>query len=631
MAKSPQADRQETDKPAKESDQEKPRPRRSDGTRETVESIVIAFILAFLFRTFEAEAFVIPTGSMAPTLYGRHIEFTCSKCGTHSAVGASSELDRNSDFYIPRNRIVAGICPNCHYENPIFDASRPETAVGLPAFRGDRILVNKFPYEFWEPQRWDVVVFKYPEDPKTNYIKRLVGLPGEEIQIEWGDVYVRKDSTAPFLIARKDDPNKQRVLQIPVYNNDRPARDLYKWGWPERWAALRTSRTNESLWVNDKNNWKADYQKRTFEFGPSKSDDEQWIRYRHFVPRADDWRKLEKGDALEYQPKPSLITDFCFYNAYTVRYGEEIGRDDVYWTGDLTLDLEVEVRSPNGTLLLELVKGGYKYRCRFNLKTGEVTLFYIDEVDDREPPREEHVLATAMTSMNRASSFQISFANVDQRLCLWIDDKLIDFGAKNEYKRPGLRGPFLNDLAPVGIAAQRSNVKVSHLVLRRDIYYRADSFPSPGTQYEYGEHLSNEHDKLRQYLQDPLQWSSEYIVGRRTAKFEKLGADEFFMMGDNSPHSQDSRLWPNTREAEHRHAVPRTALVGKAFFVYWPHGVPFMNGGRGYGIPIPPIKQFSYEQIAPGEYPGDLDTPEMPYPKFTVPFFPNIFRMHRIR
>ena len=45
--------------------------------RETIESIAIAFMLAFLFRTFEAEAFVIPTGSMAPTLMGKHLDITC--------------------------------------------------------------------------------------------------------------------------------------------------------------------------------------------------------------------------------------------------------------------------------------------------------------------------------------------------------------------------------------------------------------------------------------------------------------------------------------------------------------------------------------------------------------------------
>ena len=48
----------------------------SEGFRDTVEQIVVAFILALLVRGFSAEAFVIPTGSMAPTLMGRHKEIT---------------------------------------------------------------------------------------------------------------------------------------------------------------------------------------------------------------------------------------------------------------------------------------------------------------------------------------------------------------------------------------------------------------------------------------------------------------------------------------------------------------------------------------------------------------------------
>src|SRR6186713_724638 len=51
------------------------------GIKETIESILIAFILAFVFRAFVVEAFVIPTGSMAPTLLGAHIRFTCTDCG----------------------------------------------------------------------------------------------------------------------------------------------------------------------------------------------------------------------------------------------------------------------------------------------------------------------------------------------------------------------------------------------------------------------------------------------------------------------------------------------------------------------------------------------------------------------
>src|SRR5256885_6575268 len=51
------------------------------GAKETVESILVAFILAFIFRAFIVEAFVIPTGSMAPTLLGAHMRFRCEDCG----------------------------------------------------------------------------------------------------------------------------------------------------------------------------------------------------------------------------------------------------------------------------------------------------------------------------------------------------------------------------------------------------------------------------------------------------------------------------------------------------------------------------------------------------------------------
>ena len=61
--------------------------------RETVESLVIAFTLALLFRAFEAEAFVIPTGSMAPTLMGRHKDLDCSECKFNFQAGASREED----------------------------------------------------------------------------------------------------------------------------------------------------------------------------------------------------------------------------------------------------------------------------------------------------------------------------------------------------------------------------------------------------------------------------------------------------------------------------------------------------------------------------------------------------------
>ena len=66
------------------------------GWISTVESIVVAFTLALLFRGFEAEAFVIPTGSMAPTLMGRHKDLACAACGRDFRVGCSTEEDEQS-------------------------------------------------------------------------------------------------------------------------------------------------------------------------------------------------------------------------------------------------------------------------------------------------------------------------------------------------------------------------------------------------------------------------------------------------------------------------------------------------------------------------------------------------------
>lgn len=59
---------------------------------------------------------------------------------------------------------------------------------------GDRILVNKFIYRFREPEPGDIIVFKYPEDPKRDFIKRLVAKGGQEVEIRDGQLFV--DGTA---------------------------------------------------------------------------------------------------------------------------------------------------------------------------------------------------------------------------------------------------------------------------------------------------------------------------------------------------------------------------------------------------------------------------------------------------
>jgi signal peptidase I len=193
---------------------------------------------------------------------------------------------------------------------------------------------------------------------------------------------------------------------------------------------------------------------------------------------------------------------------------------------------------------------------------------------------------------------------------------------------------------------------VSHLILQRDVYYRNDFVhlrSGPFTDDSSPENIE-EYDGVKEDLvrnqSRPAEWFHEYeshLASRQNGPGQRyegilfeftMGPDEFFMMGDNSPRSKDSRLWGNTRHAAHNYAVPRDALVGKAFFIYWPHGIPFLNDGRGY--PDGRDSILANEYTGPFFYNYTRDTNGNPmidydYPKRRIPFYPDIARMHRIR
>ena len=66
---------------------------------------------------------------------------------------------------------------------------------------GDHILVNKFIYRFKDPQRGDIVVFKFPKDEEKDFIKRVIGMPGDKIQIKNNQVFINdKPVKEPYAI-----------------------------------------------------------------------------------------------------------------------------------------------------------------------------------------------------------------------------------------------------------------------------------------------------------------------------------------------------------------------------------------------------------------------------------------------
>jgi len=79
----------------------------------------------------------------------------------------------------------------------------PTGSMRTTLMEGDRILVNKFIYRFTQPKRGDVIVFISPEDKKKDFIKRLVGLPGETIQISNGSILVNNKPAEENSVLRK--------------------------------------------------------------------------------------------------------------------------------------------------------------------------------------------------------------------------------------------------------------------------------------------------------------------------------------------------------------------------------------------------------------------------------------------
>src|SRR4051794_27349760 len=142
---------------------------------ETAKTIVYAVLIALVVRTVAYEPFNIPSGSMIPALL----------------VGDYLFVSKFSYGY-----------------------SRYSLPFGLPLFSG-RIM-------FHSPQRGDVAVFKLPTDTSTDYIKRIVGLPGDHIQVRHGQLYIN-DQVVPRRPAQECvDPEEEGPIPLQGYLESLP-------------------------------------------------------------------------------------------------------------------------------------------------------------------------------------------------------------------------------------------------------------------------------------------------------------------------------------------------------------------------------------------------------------------------
>jgi signal peptidase I len=100
----------------------------------------------------------------------------------------------------------------------LYQPVRVEGTSMLPRLEDrDRLFINKFVYHFSSIERGDVVVFRYPRDPAKSYIKRVIALPGDQLRIDHGRVFVNgKPLREPYVPAEYRDGRSLAEMTIPA-------------------------------------------------------------------------------------------------------------------------------------------------------------------------------------------------------------------------------------------------------------------------------------------------------------------------------------------------------------------------------------------------------------------------------
>ncbi len=99
----------------------------------------------------------------------------------------------------------------------IVNAKVPSGSMKNTINEGDRLIANRLSYIFSDPERFDIVVFKYPDDESIYYIKRIIGLPGETVEIKDGKVYIdgSEEPLDDSFILEPMIPEEDAVFEVP--------------------------------------------------------------------------------------------------------------------------------------------------------------------------------------------------------------------------------------------------------------------------------------------------------------------------------------------------------------------------------------------------------------------------------
>ena len=526
---------------------------------DTMQGLLVAFVVAMVFRGFVLEGFFIPTGSMAPTLRGQHVRLR----GEASGYAFDADAGPLFETGAPATAGIQLFDPMVTRQYPMGEGNVGR--LRAQSVGGDRVLTIKYLPWVFEPRRWDVPVFRNPPDPvgdSMNYIKRLVGLPNEGLVLADGDVFTGPLGAPGDAMRIQRKPEMvQRAVWQPVWRSD--------------WSPVDWKRRVEP---SVRRAWPGPAMKPT----PAE-------RVRWNMDDAHAWTCSGDGSTrLEFDARTWPLTDWNAYNVW--RRVAEFPVSDVRLSGAF----EAADAAKFGASV-ELVTRGLRIEAGARPGSGGLEAFAtVVPVDGGE------TLASATKALGPAPRvLSLDVWHVDQKVWVFVDGVSM-LELPYELDRDGTSP--MERLLAVGIEPMRyANDPVStkprafdalawnfagspftarNLRIDRDLYYQ------PGLLLAGNQVPSN----------------GPFVNGRAFAcdpeHPAQLGPDDHLLLGDNSPASRDGRFWgrphPLLKGAigfDRPFVVPRELLVGAAWCVYFPATYPLGTGldmrdpaGRAPGI-----------------------------------------------
>ena len=506
---------------------------------EQTASFVGFFIYLLVLKSFFLQLFIIPTGSEADTLYGEHALHTCPNCGTGYAIGWQQPANWSAEAaYHPP--VIQ--CPNCRFQQ-FYDFGnarelrrrgyQPEEILSerLRPQSGDRIFVHGWVYDppfagldRLGPQRWDIVVFKVPWDGQTNYIKRLIGLPNEKIELIDGDVFVNDQ------IAQKT-PDAQRSLWFPYYNHDYPPRKVAeRAGYYPRWVAL----DGAGPWAG------LETRVIGFEGAQSARSEIQFV-----TEPQNSTRPRGVQDVYDYNNEPR----------------QEISYNTV---SDVRLAAEIEMTpGERGYVELSTTKGQHRFCARFDA-AGYLLVEHQRTLDASPETWCDQPLPQLRGPV------RVALSHVDGVVRVEVGQDTVFESTTTQYEITPAIAVALSkaEITPkLRIAAENVSATLRHLLIERDIYYTSDVRIGP-RQSEPGYGVQGHPITLgpRAY----------FVLGDNSPN--SLDARFAFSRPDQDP------VGPHLKEACARGefqpgTVPGDQMIGRAFFVNRPGFLPLTAQG----------------------------------------------------